>query len=234
MNLTNKTYHPSRLSQIIDICRERLQSLQAQNPSYSLDEIGQQAYSGLPSEEFDRRVHDSVAVTNALNQWAQEGRRIFDFSALMEEIADASAIEFSSLPDGAYPECFYAHFGYEADLYLKNEMDRYVSGVYVTSVDNDGEPSLNFVFSVSSLDPLPLKDMSMPDVMRERTCLARTTVSKKDLSEIFTSAPTGDPELVLDPVYRAATLRALVALRHVVTPEIEEENDRSTTFGKMW
>jgi len=138
------------------------------------------------------------------------------------------------MPDGTYPECFYAHFGYEAGLYLKNEMDRYVSGVYVTSVDNDGEPSLNFVFSVSRLDSLPSKDMSMPDIMRERTCLARITVSKYDVSRIFTDAPTGDPELVHDPIYRAATMRALVALRHIVVPELEEENDKSTTFGRMW
>ncbi|NTG20720.1 hypothetical protein G6L00_09785 [Agrobacterium rhizogenes] len=234
MNLTNKTYHPSRLSQIIDICRERLQALQAQNPSYSLDEIGQQAYAGLPSEEFDRRVHDSVAITDTISRWANEGRRIFDFSALMEDLAEATAIEFNSMPDGTYPDCFYAHFGYEAGLYLKNEMDRYVSGVYVTSLEDDEEPSMSFVFSVSSIDPLPLKEMSMSDIMRERTCLARITVSKKDISQIFTEVPIGDPELVLDPVYRAATLRALVALRHVVTPKIEEEDDRSTTFGKMW
>ncbi|MBB6305096.1 hypothetical protein [Rhizobium leucaenae] len=234
MKLTNKTYHPSRLAQIIDICRERLQALQAENPSYSLDEIGRQAYAGLPPEEFDRRVHDSVAVTNTINRWAQEGRRIFDFSALMEELADAAAIEFNSMPDGTYPDCLYAHFGFEAGLYLKNEMDRYVSGVYVTSLENDDDPSLSFIFSVSSLDPLPLKEMSMSDIMRERTCLARITVPKHDVSQIFTEAPIGDPELVLDPVYRAATLRALVALRHIVTPKLEEENDRSSAFGRMW
>ncbi|MBB6487922.1 hypothetical protein [Rhizobium lusitanum] len=234
MNLINKTYHPVRLTQSIDTCRERLQTLQAQNPSHTLDEISRQAYAGLPQEEFDRRVHDSVAITNTINRWAHKGRRIFDFSALMEELADATAIEFNSLPDGTYPACFYAHFGYGAGLYLKNEMDRYVSGVYVTSLEEDDEPSLSFIFSVNSLDPLPLQKMSMPDIMRERTCLARIAVSKKDISQLFTEVPIGDPELVVDPVYRAATLRALVALRHIVTPKLEEENDRYTAFGRMW
>lgn len=48
----NKTYHPSRLAQISDTCRERLQAMQFENPSRTLDEIDRQALPGMPEGEI--------------------------------------------------------------------------------------------------------------------------------------------------------------------------------------
>lgn len=230
---SHQKYHPYRFSSLAKESARRLQEIVAGQVGKNSQELLACAYPTLSTNEIVRRSKDKSALADAHNVWAKGGRRVIDVSQLMAQLQEATAIEFKTMPEGPLPETFHVHFGSEAALSLSAEPRQFISGVTVTPHADGDEGNLRFAFVTNSDAPSPPAMMSLTELLKEESAVAFVAAPRRDLFEIFSASPSGDPRLCSDPVLRAATLRTLVAIRHALVPQLEDAPRNNATAGRF-
>ncbi|WP_028747118.1 hypothetical protein [Rhizobium mesoamericanum] len=169
----------------------------------------------LSLSELQSRTKDVLRTTRMFNVWAQSGRRVFDLSSTMADLAGALGIEVGDFGQAEYPSSFYIHLGADAGLQTRYGSNDYIEGAYAQTISRSGVAGLELAYVCGARSNEDPEAMSFSDILRTQSRVVFAFVDFDRLPDLFSSVDGGDPLLARDPVMAAAATRILVALKHI-------------------
>ncbi|TCU13712.1 hypothetical protein [Rhizobium sullae] len=185
--------HPNLYPHIVALSQDRAsKALGAPKSTREVNLASEFAALGADEIGFEARMEYTGTVSHVWEKFMAGGRLMYRMGDKLPDMEDVARIEISELPALRLPDTFYAYFGEEAGLYLEDEPDVFVDGVYFWHATDFGDPFYMYVVACGS-SGTPIEKMSLAELTIAKTRVAIGTIEPHQQFGDTLAEMIGDP-----------------------------------------